>query len=220
MEHLVIFGATELAEMSHFYLTHDSPYEVSAFTVDRDYIKEETLNGLPVVPFEEIESTYPPGDYKMLVAIWYGRVNKTRAEKYYQVKAKGYELISYISSKAITWPGLVVGDNCLVFENTVCHLFAQIGNNVIIRSSCEIGHHSIIKDHCYVAPRAVVLGGVTVEPYCFIGANSTIRNDITIASECVVGAGALVLEDTEEKCVYKGNPAVLLPKKSDELKRI
>lgn len=43
MEKVVIFGATEMAAMSHFYLTHDSPYDVVAFTVDRDYIKEETL---------------------------------------------------------------------------------------------------------------------------------------------------------------------------------
>lgn len=59
-----------------------------------------------------------------------------------------------------------------------------------------------------------------MEPYCFLGANSTIRDGIVVARECIVGAGALVLKDTEEKGVYKGNPAVLLTKKSNELKKI
>jgi len=31
MEKVVIFGTEELAQVAHFYLTHDSPYEVVAF---------------------------------------------------------------------------------------------------------------------------------------------------------------------------------------------
>ena len=43
MEKVVIFGATKMAVMTHFYFAHDSHYEVVAFTVDRDYLKEETF---------------------------------------------------------------------------------------------------------------------------------------------------------------------------------
>ena len=59
MEKVVVFGNGRTASHTYFYLTHDSPYEVAAFTVDREYIEEETLFGLPVVPFEDIESIYP-----------------------------------------------------------------------------------------------------------------------------------------------------------------
>lgn len=85
----------------------------------------------------------------MLVAVFASRVNKVRAEKYHQAKAKGYELISYIGSKTTTWPGLVVGDNCIVSANYI-EPFAEIGNNVIIRTGCVIGHHSVIKYHCFL----------------------------------------------------------------------
>lgn len=220
MAKVVIFGITEMAELTHFYFTHDTSHEVIAFTVDGNYIKEDSMYGLPVVPFEDVESIYPPNEYKMRVALWYSGTNKLRAEKYYQAKAKGYELINYISSKAITWPGLVIGDNCLILENAVCMPFAKIGNNVTIMIGCSIAHDAVIGDHCFLAGNVALLGGVVVEPYCFLGGNSTIRNNVTIASECVVGAGALILQDTKEKGVYKGNPATLLPKRSDELKRI
>jgi sugar O-acyltransferase (sialic acid O-acetyltransferase NeuD family) len=220
MEKVVIFGTSAAAVLSHFCLTHDSPYEVVAFTVDRSYIKEGKLCGLPVIPFEEIESSYPPRDYKMLVAILASRVNKTRAEKYHQAKAKGYELITYISSRAITWPGLVVGDNCFIGEGTICRPFLEIGNDVMIMVGAFLGHNSVIKDHCFIASRAVILGAVTVEPYCCLGANSTILDGVTVARECVIGAGAVIHENTKEKGVYRVNPPTLLPLPSDKLENI
>jgi sugar O-acyltransferase (sialic acid O-acetyltransferase NeuD family) len=198
---VVIFGATEMAVLMHFYLTHDSSYEVVAFTVNRDYLEKEVFDGLPVVPFEEVGSLYPSANHKMFVALWFGRMNKKRAEMYSQAKAKGYELISYISSKAITWPGLVIGDNSFIGEGSVINPFAEIGNNVIIAGGF-IGHNSRIKDHCFLAAHAVVLGGVTINPYCFLGANSTIREGVVMGKECLIGAGATITKNTKERSVY------------------
>lgn len=220
MEKVVLFGVGQVASRAYWYLTHDSRYEVAAFTVDPEYIKEDKLFGLPVIPFGDIESIYPPNAYKMFLSISFVRMNKLRAEKYYQSKAKGYELVNYISSKATTWPELVIGDNCLIQTNCVIEPFAKIGNNVTLGVSALVSHNALIKDHCSIVHHAVVLGNVIVEPYCIIGANATIRDHVTIASECVIGAGALILEDTVEKGVYKGNPAVLLPITSDKLKSI
>jgi sugar O-acyltransferase (sialic acid O-acetyltransferase NeuD family) len=216
----VIFGTSAAAIQCHFELTHDSPHEVVAFTVDRSYLKEQELCGLPVVPFEDIESTFPPERFNMLVAIFASRVNKTRAEKYAQAKAKGYELISYISSRAITWPDLIIGDNCYISEGTICKSSLEIGNDVIIMSGALFGHYSVIKDHCFIASHAVIQGAATVEPYCVIGANATILNGVTVARECVIGAGAVIHEDTREKGVYRVNPPSLLPLPSDRLENI
>jgi sugar O-acyltransferase (sialic acid O-acetyltransferase NeuD family) len=215
-EKIVIFGTTAIATVCHFYFTHDSPYEVVAFTVDRDFIKEKSLCNLPVVPFEDIESLYPPNEYKMFVAMLFGRVNKARAEKYYQAKAKGYELITYISSNVRTWPGLVVGDNCYIADGSIVGPFVEIGNNVFITGS-SVGHHSIVKDHCFMALNSVVLGVATIEPYCFLGANSTIQHGLSIGRECIIGAGATINKNTRERAVYVDNPAELLPKDSHEL---
>lgn len=217
MEKVVVFGNRLFAELIYFYLTHDSPYEVAAFTVDREYIKEDTLFGLSVVPFEDVESILPPAECKMLVSIGF-RLNRLREERYYQAKAKGYQLINYISSKSITWPGLVIGDNCLIFENAVIQPFVEIGNSVIIGPGSIIGHHSIIRDHCFVSADVVVLGGVTVEPYCLLGANATIKGGVTIGSECIIGAGVSMFKDTQERGVYIDESPEPLPKPSNELR--
>ena len=57
LKKLVIFGAGQTAEVAHFYFSNDSAYDVAGFTVDAEYITEESLYGLPVVPFEEVEET-------------------------------------------------------------------------------------------------------------------------------------------------------------------
>lgn len=218
MDKVIVFGNGQVASMNYMYLTHDSPYDVVAFTVDRMYIKEEKLFGLPVVPFEDIESLYPASEYKMSILISYRNVNRLRAEKYGQAKAKGYELINYVSPKAVTWPGLVLGENNFIFEHASIGPFTSIGNNVWIGSGSVIGHHCVIKDHCFIGPQATILGSTTLEPYCLVGANSTIRDGgINVAAECIIGAGALITNNTKERGVYISKQAELVPKSSNEL---
>jgi len=55
MSKVVIFGNSDWADLAHVYLTYDSPHDVVAFTVDRDYLQEKKHRGLPVVPFEDIK---------------------------------------------------------------------------------------------------------------------------------------------------------------------
>ena len=218
MQKVILFGNGQPAEVNYFYLTHDSRYEVTAFTVDEAYIKQSTLLGLPVVPFESVESTYSPAEYKMSLMISYRNMNMFKAKKYAQAKTKGYELINYVSSRASVWPGLVLGDNCFVNDNSCILPFTRIGNDVWIGPGSIIGHHTVIGDHCFIGPNAAILGSTTVGPYCIIGANSTIRDGgITIARECIIGAGVYVAKDTKERGVYINRPAEPLPKPSNEL---
>ncbi|MCK4332522.1 MAG: acetyltransferase [Thermoplasmatales archaeon] len=209
-EKVVIFGTGSFAEVAYYYLMKDSPYDVVSFTADRDLIKMREKFGLPVVPFEEVKKLYPPIEFKMFVAIAYSKVNKVREEKYQQAKEKGYELISYICSKAIVWDNVETGDNCFIFEANVIQPFVKIGNDVIIWSGNHIGHHTTIGDHCFIASHAVISGHVKIEPYSFIGVNATIIEGITIDNECLIGAGALITKNTQEKGVYGGCRATLL----------
>ena len=220
MEKVVIFGTSIMAEVVYYYLTKDSPYEVVAFTADKEFIAEKEFFKLPVIPFEDVENVYPPERFKMFIAVGYQKINKVRARKYAQAKEKGYALISYISSEAMVWDNVEIGDNCFIFENNVVQPCVKIGNDVIIWSGNHIGHHGTIGDHCYIASHVVISGLVKIEPYCFLGVNATIRDDITIARECIIGAGALILKDTKEREIYKGTATEPMALDSLGLKRI
>jgi sugar O-acyltransferase (sialic acid O-acetyltransferase NeuD family) len=185
-----------------FYLTHDSDHEVVAFTVDAGHLRTPEFAGLPVIGFEDVADRYPPGEHAMYVAVGYAGVNRVRAEKCEQAKARGYELITYVSSKATTWSGLEVGENCFVFEDNTIQPFVRIGNDVVIWSGNHIGHHAEIGDHCFITSHVVVSGQVKVGAYSFLGVNATLRDSIEIGERNVIGAGALIMRSTLPGEVY------------------
>ena len=202
MSKVVIFGAGKIADEAYFYLKNDSPHEIVAFTIDGAFLTDQEKFGLPVVPFEEIVDKYPPADFKMFVAVGYQDLNKFRARKYEESKAKGYELISYVSSRASNFGEVEIGDNCFVLEFAVIQPCSKVGNNVFIWSGNHIGHHAKIGDHCYIAGNVVISGNTRVEPYCFIGVSATLGHEITIGEESFIGAGALLTKNVEPKSVY------------------
>jgi sugar O-acyltransferase (sialic acid O-acetyltransferase NeuD family) len=220
MAKVVVFGQSQWAELAHFYLTHDSPHEVVAFTVDRDYLDRAEFKGLPVVAFEEVARRFPPADYRMFIPMSFKRLNHARAEKYEQAKVLGYELISYVSSRATTWPGFSCGDNCFIFEDNTIQPFVQIGNDVVLWSGNHIGHHSVIKDHVMITSHVVISGCCTIEPYCFFGVNATVRDETIVARETLVGAGVVILKDTREFEVYKTEAAKPAGLRSDQVRSL
>ncbi len=219
MSKVVIFGIGQIAEVIHFYLTSDSDHDVVAFTVDREYLTKQQFKDLPVVPFEDIERIYDPLLYKMIIPISYKKMNKIRAEKYYEAKKKGYEFISYISSRAAYY-GTPVGENTIIFENNVIQPFTKIGNNTILWSGNHIGHHAEVGDHCFIASQVVVSGAAKIKDYTFIGVNATIRDSVIIERENLIGAGSVILRDTEAKAVYTQRGTIQLEKNSSEIRRI
>ena len=213
---LIIVGDSAFAEIAYEYFTHDSNYNVIAFSVEKAYLKKKELFGLPIVPFEKIESIYNVEEHKIFVAITYRGMNRLRTRLYQEAKTKGFSIASYVSSNAFVWHNVTIGENCFIFEDNVIQPFVSIGNNVIIWSGNHIGHHSTVSDNCFIASHLVISGYVLVHENCFLGVNATISNNLTIAKDSLVGAGALIVRDTEEGKTYFGPRASVAKKKSLE----
>jgi sugar O-acyltransferase (sialic acid O-acetyltransferase NeuD family) len=214
---IVLFGLEDFARIARTYLEVDSPHSVVAFTANERYIETDELDGVPVVPFESLLESHPPDGVAMFVAIGFSGVNSARRQVYERCKELGYELISYVNSKATYWDELVLGDNCFVFEENVIQPNVRIGNNVILWSGNHIGHDSTIEDHCFIASHAVISGNVTIGESSFVGVNATFRDGITVAPKCVIGAGALIMKDTAEGGVYSVRGTEPIEKKSWDL---
>jgi sugar O-acyltransferase (sialic acid O-acetyltransferase NeuD family) len=202
---IVIVGDGEFAEIAYEYFTHDSSREVAAFAAERDFLKRDSLFDLPVVPFEELEARYPPHEYGVFVAVTYTQLNRVRTRLYHVAKEKGYTPVSYISSRAFVWRNAVIGENCFIFENNVIQYHANIGNNVVLWSGNHVGHRSVIRDNCFISSHVVISGYCDVGENCFLGVNSSIGDHVKIGKDCIIGAGAVVVKDTEEGKVYKGD---------------
>ena len=128
MAKVVIFGTRDFASLAHFYLLHDSEHEVVAFTVHREYLPaEDVFEGLPVVPFEEIEQKFPPEQYVGFAPMSHSGMNRKREAVYVEFKRKGFKLISYVSSRATVFEETPIGDNCFVLEDNTIQPYVQIG---------------------------------------------------------------------------------------------
>jgi sugar O-acyltransferase (sialic acid O-acetyltransferase NeuD family) len=220
MKPVVVFGAGEIAEVAHFYLTRDAGRDIAAFTVDEAFLTTERMCDRPVVPFEKVEERYSPLEHEFFVATSYARLNGVRAQKCAEAKAKGYRLTSYVSNKATTWPDLRVGDNCFILEDNTIQPFVAIGNNVTMWSGNHIGHHAVIRDNCFITSHVVVSGGVVIEENSFIGVNATLRDHIRVGRNCVIGAGSLILQDCADFSVFTQAPAELSRVPSNRLRKI
>jgi sugar O-acyltransferase (sialic acid O-acetyltransferase NeuD family) len=214
---VVLFGLGDFARVARVYLDEDSEHRVVAFTANEQYIESQELDGLPVVSFETLGESHPAERYAMFVAIGFSDVNRARRDVYERCKQDGYELITYINSRATYWGELTIGDNCFVFEENVIQPNVRIGNNVILWSGNHIGHDSMIEDHVFIASHAVISGNCTIGESSFVGVNATFRDGIKVAPRCVVGAGALIMRDTVEGGVYAVRGTEPLDKKSWEL---
>jgi sugar O-acyltransferase (sialic acid O-acetyltransferase NeuD family) len=208
MTGVIIFGLQDFASLAHFYLTHDSTFQVAAFTVTREHSPAEPVfEGKPVVPFEELERHFPPDEYRFFAPMSPRGMNRAREAIYRQAKDRGYQFISYVSSRATVFPGTPIGENCFILEDNTIQPFTRIGDNVILWSGNHIGHHSIINNHVMITSHVVVSGHCTVGSYSFLGVNATIRDGLSLGEGTLVGMGACIGRDTEPWSVYQGNPA-------------
>lgn len=201
---LVLFGDSAFAEIAYEYFTFDSPYEVVAFTVTKEFLKNPTKLGLPVVPFEEVESRFPPASHEMHVALVYNQLNRIRIRFYEEAKKKGYALANYVSSRAFVWRNVELGDNVFVFEDNTIQPFVKLGSNLVLWSGNHIGHHSTLRSHSFISSHVVVSGFCDIGEACFFGVNSTVGNNITVGRDCLVGSGALLVKDAAPGSLFKG----------------
>ncbi|MCC7475022.1 MAG: acetyltransferase [Pirellulales bacterium] len=206
MADVVIFGTRDFASLAHFYLQHDSEHRVVGFTVHRQYVPESaTFEGLPVVPFEELESHFSPASVRAFAPLSPNRMNRFRAEIFGELKSRGYSCISYISTRATRFPQTPIGENCFILEDNTIQPFVLIGHNVVLWSGNHIGHHSTIRNHAFVTSHVVVSGHCVVGEYCFLGVNATVKDHITLAEGTLVGMAANIARDTEPWSLYKAD---------------
>jgi sugar O-acyltransferase (sialic acid O-acetyltransferase NeuD family) len=192
---LVIFGTGEIAELAHYYFTHDSSYEVVAFSCDDAFAKETHFMGLPLIPVSKLKEQFPPAKYEAHVALSYNRLNETRMNKYFYMKELGYTLANYVCSKSVFWPDLSLGDNCFILENQTIQPTVKIGNNVMIWSGNHLGHGCEIGDHTYLSSHICISGHTKIGQRCFIGVNSTFKDFLKIGNQVFITMGANVTKD-------------------------
>lgn len=216
MDKIIIYGIGNHAELVAYYFRFYKLYETVAFTVEREYLKSTVFCDLPVIPYDEITEKYPPGQYKIFIAVGPHYVNNLREKYYLDAKEKGYQFGNCITPTPFDNYNLITGENVFIGPSSGISPFVKIGNNVIIIDS-KIGHHCQIEDHAFISS-ATLAGKVKVEKNAFIGLGSVIAPNITIGAETVIGLGCAIRKSTAPKSVYSMTGTQKLKINSSKLK--
>jgi sugar O-acyltransferase (sialic acid O-acetyltransferase NeuD family) len=202
MTDIVVFGTGKIAEVFHALASTDPAYSVAGFTCDRAFVTAREFHGMPVVPFDEVESAFPPADFAMFVAIGYHEINAVRAERCQQAQEKGFRLVSLVSPQAHVPPTCTIGINCCIMDGASLQPYARLGDDVFVWNGAVVGHHAMVSDHCWLASNCTVSSTALVEPYCFLGVNAAIGHGITVGARTIVGAAAVLTRSTAPGGVY------------------
>jgi len=213
---LVIVGNGQMAELFHSNFTRMSDYRVAGFAVDRSFITGDRLHDLPVVPFDEVQSHFSPESFLAFVAIGPVKNNSVRAERFLDLRRKGYSFANCISPHAVVSPDASIGENVAIGHLSIVSPWVRIGDNVLIGSGSNVGHHCRVHDHAFLPVHVTLAGSVDVGERAFVGAGATIRDNVTIGEASVISAGATILGDVEPNSVYASPAAKPLPMRADQ----
>lgn len=202
---IIIFGAGKFAESMEYEFTNESAYTVCGFCVEGKFFTKQRINNLPVIDFKNIEICYPPHKYRLFIALG---LNKDRQRIFDLAKNKGYEMISHISSKAITYKNLIYGENTFVSAGSRIGPFVSIGYNSLLIGP-SMGHHITIGSHCMLSD-STFGGNVNIGDFSFIGMNATIQQNVQIGTNNIIGMGCIIEKNTKDNQIYHAGKATVL----------
>lgn len=206
---LLIFGAGTLARLACLEAEDSGAYEVVGFIVDDDLIATERFLGRPIHAWSAARTSFAPHAVAIHCAIGY-RAMRRRAAVFDQVKAAGFGCVSLVSTRAYVSRHAELGENCFVMAGVVIEPGARLGPNNMVWSNATVCHDCTIGRHNFIAAGATLGGHVTIGNRSFLGFGSVVRERQRVGNDVLVGAQSLLLEDTNDLCVYLGSPARLV----------
>lgn len=215
MKKILIYGCTQQAQQLCYYVEREQCAEVAAFVVDPGYRTVHTLNGHPVLTFDEALREHPPGEYEFAVSFAYQHMIHDRREKLEKCRQAGYRLFTFISRDALVYTD-AVGEGTIIYPGCNIAYGVTIGEGNFFETGVTVAHHTRIGNYNFFAPRSVICGDVTIGEHNFIGANCTVISAQDIGREVLVAAGAVV-RNTEDHSVYFAPRAVKWDKPSIEM---
>ena len=159
---MVIFGLGKLAELAHFYLTHDSEMEVAGFVVDDDYFKTNTFFVLPVVSSSQVSLDFPSEKFSMFVAMGY-----THGDNCLILEDNSVQPFVTMGKNVFLWSGNHIGHHS-VLEDDV-----YVSSHCVVSGNCRIGRGSFLGVNC------TIQDNVAVGSECFVGPQSLVRHDLS-----------------------------------------
>lgn len=119
----------------------------------------------------------------------------------------GEAVATFVSAGATVSHRARIGAGSFIQTEARVQALVETGSCCKLNIGAMVHHECVLGDYVTVAPRAVLLGNVTVGAGSYIGAGAVIRQRIRIGERATIGAGAVVVSDVEDDATVVGVPA-------------
>jgi sugar O-acyltransferase (sialic acid O-acetyltransferase NeuD family) len=205
---LAIFGAgaagREIAWLAQQCWGENVPL---VFVVDGSFARVPTIDGIPVIVFDEFASTRRTTG--VVLAIGDPTLRARSADK---CVAAGLSFVTLVHPRveASRWVTADVGT--VICAGSILTTNVVIGQHVYINVGCTVSHDVSLGDFSTLSPGVHVAGWVRIGKSVFVGTGATIKNGATnhpssIGDGAVVGAGACVIANVAQNETVVGVPA-------------
>lgn len=210
---LIMFGTGDFSEVVSYIIEEKMGLSIHAYVINECYMKQKELRGKKVIPFEEVETMYPPEQYCMVLGFIGKKMFEQRSDLFSEIKGKGYELPNIIDTTASV-DTENIGEGNIILQNVSIEHHCKIGMGNIIWQNVVMPHHNIVGDFNNLAPSVSLSGYSEIGSHCFVGNNSCVKNHVKIHSYAYIGAGSYASKDVADNKVLVPNRSYYLEGKT------
>lgn len=213
---IIVFGNGGHARTIYGYFYDENT--VKGFVVDDAFVDAQpVIGGIEVLPFSRIVETFPPTEYAVLVALGFKDLNQLRENKSEELRALGYDFVSFIDRSVRVPHHYSVGINTIIIGCTDIHEGVIIKSGVFVSSGVVLGHDSVLEDYSWIGSGAVLTGCVRVGKSSVLGMNVSVKQNADLSHHTLVSPNAFVNMDTPPYCSIVATPGKTVPIDSRKL---
>jgi sugar O-acyltransferase (sialic acid O-acetyltransferase NeuD family) len=201
----ICFGSSGIAQMlfdGYSNGVYKDEFDICFFYVDKEYKKEDTFNGIPVIT--SLDHIKNIEEYYFSVGVLDIRLRK----KFIRLaESKNMKPLTIIDPSVNIGRNVKIGKGSIVHVNSIIEGGTTIGEYCIIGSLTRIGHNTTIGNHCQISSLTSIGGFNTIGDNVLINTSCATIENLNITSGAILGMGAVVFKDVPKGSIMIGNPA-------------
>jgi UDP-perosamine 4-acetyltransferase len=166
-----------------------------------------TIFGVPVLGADTWLDDANPTDFVLVNGAGAAPASALRQRLFERWSARGFGFVALCHPGAIVAREVVLREGSQVMAGAIVQPRSLVGANAVVNTRASIDHDCAIDAHAFIAPGAVLCGGVRVGMGAFVGAGAVLLPGIKVGDRAVVGAGATVTRDVPAGLRVLGTPA-------------
>ena len=181
-------------------------WSCAGFVVDKEFLKESEIKGLPVLGsiewLEENPETYIVIAVGSSAARW--RITQNLRQRCKNTFAVLVHPLAWIGKNVEIGAGSIICAGALITTDI------KISRHVQINIGSTVGHDAVLGDFVTLNPSVNISGNVNICEGAEIGTGSVVIPSCNVGEWSIVGAGSIVTKSVKNNCTVVGSPARII----------